>query len=45
MNEEYTIRPKLQIISKEQVEEFYKSALGLLEKTGAQILPEEALEL
>ena len=45
MNNKYTIRPRLQVISNKQIEEFYEDALCVLKKTGVRVLHEDAVEL
>ncbi len=45
MDNNYRIRPKLLILSEEQIEIFYRDAFNVLEEVGVQVLHPEALEL
>ena len=47
MNKEKSlqIRPRIQLLSKEEIEKFYHGALKILERTGVRVAHPKALEL
>jgi len=45
MEKEYIIRPRLETISPEQIDDLYQSALKVLKTTGVQVLNQYSLEL